>query len=356
MVSRTLEIPCGSEPARDGHDAESAMKQQNQQHQIHHQHHQRQCPPDLQRLALQQRSGPHYLRAKELIQGGHIGRIVSVRMQSYRNIMPGFGSPADCSPPAGFDWGLFLGPAPQRPYNPNRGLYHFRWFWDYSGGQMTNLGQHSLDIVDWILGPLALKSVASFGGRLALADNGETPDTQDAIFEFPGFTAAWSHREAAQGEPSGAAFIFNGTKGSLSLSRSGFVVTPDRQIRPADAVPQFTEGGQPVGGVLRTSERAAAKFWTNSASDQTGDSLDQFRRHVRNFLDCLKSRQQPISDLASGHRVSTLCHLANLSLRLGRSLRWDAVSETIPSDSEAAALLTRSYREPWDTALEAVLS
>jgi len=270
--------------------------------------------------------------------------------------MPGFGRPTDGPPPADLDWDMFLGPAPERPYNANRGLYHFRWFWDYSGGQMTNLGQHSLDIVDWYLGPLALKSVASFGGRFALADNGETPDTQDAIFDFPGFTAAWSHREAAQGEPSGSSFIFCGTKGSLSISRNGFTVTPDRMIRPENAVPQFTPDGQPVGGVARVREAAEAKLWTTAVSDQSGNQLDQFRRHVRNFLDCTKSREQPISDLESGHRVATICHLANLSLRLGRSLQWDAKEETIRGNEEAAKLLDRPYRSPWDAELKSVMS
>jgi predicted dehydrogenase len=308
-------------------------------------------------VGTQQRSGAHYARAKELIQNGHIGKIVSVRMQSYRNILPGFGNPPDGSPPAGFDWNMFLGPAPERPYNSLRGLYHFRWFWDYSGGQMTNLGQHSLDIVDWILGPLALKSVASFGGRFALSGGGETPDTQDAIFDFPGFTAAWSHREAAQGDRdvTGSSFTFHGTKGSLSLSRSGFTVTPDRVIRPENAVPQFTEGGQPVGGVSRVSDSTENKLWTTAMTDTSGNPSEQFRGHVRNFLDCIKSRQQTISDLDSGHRVATLCHLANLSLRLGRSLQWDAKNETIRGDDEACGLLERPYRAPWDRELRSLI-
>ena len=220
---------------------------------------------------------------------------------------------------------------------------------------MTNLGQHSLDIVDWFLGPLAPKSVASFGGRFALDNGGETPDTQDAIFDFPGFTAIWSHREAAQGETTGSGFVFHGTKGSLSISRSGFSVSSDRMIRPEDAVPQFTEGGQPIGGVARSRDRPESKLWTTALTDQTGNSLDQFRRHVRNFLDCIKSRQQPISDLESGHRVSALCHLANASLRLGRSLQWDTKQETIRGDEEAAKLLDRSYRAPWDAALKGLL-
>ena len=305
-------------------------------------------------VGTQQRSGPHYERARELIADGRIGKIVSVRMHSYRNIMPGFGRYADAPPPADFDWDMFLGPAPQRPYNSLRGLYHFRWFWDYSGGQMTNLGQHSLDIADWFLGGKSLHSVASFGGRLALQDGGETPDTQDAIFDFGDFTGAWSHREAALGEPAGTGLVFYGTKGSLSISRSGFAISPDKVIRPENAVPEFTDG-QPVGGVQRVREPEETKHWTQPLEHKTGNSLDQLRRHVRNFLDCVKSRQTPISDLASAHRVSTACHLANISLRLARSVKWDAANETVAGDEGATNMLARPYRAPWDRELKALL-
>ena len=94
---------------------------------------------------------------------------------------------------------MFLGPAPKRPYNPNRSIYHFRWFWDYSGGQATNLGQHSLDLVHWMLGVKAPKSVYSTGGRWFLKDNCEVPDTQDVIMEYPGFTVTCQYREATAG-------------------------------------------------------------------------------------------------------------------------------------------------------------
>ena len=99
---------------------------------------------------------------------------------AYRNIMPGFGAPPDGAAPSDFDYDMWLGPAPKRPFNPHRGIYHFRWFWDYSGGQMTNLGAHSIDIVQWYLGVKGPMRVCSFGGRRALEDNGETPDMQDA--------------------------------------------------------------------------------------------------------------------------------------------------------------------------------
>jgi hypothetical protein len=88
--------------------------------------------------------------------------------------------------------------------------------------------------------------------------------------------------------------------------------------------------------------------------DLTGSSAQQLRGHVRNFLDCVKSRQAPLSDLESAHRVAAACHLANLSLRLGRKLRWDSEREEVPGDSEATRLLTRPYRAPWDRELRAL--
>jgi predicted dehydrogenase len=310
-------------------------------------------------VGTQQRSGKHYQRARQLVQDGAIGRVTSVRMTAFRNIMPGFGSPADSPAPADLDWNAFLGPAPSRPYNANRGIYHFRWFWDSSGGQMTNLGHHSLDIMHWFL-PAHLRSVASSGGRFALQDNGETPDTQDALFELERigdaperFTAVWSHREASAGPPSRHAIEFFGTRGVLGISRKGFSITPDAKVPPANRVPQFA-GAHPVGGPERVAAPAVREYWTEAFVDQTGSESEQFTGHVRNFLDCVKSRETPISDLASAHAVSTMCHLANVSLRTGRKLHWDGESEEIDDDPAASAMLVRPYRAPWDGELRAL--
>jgi predicted dehydrogenase len=304
-------------------------------------------------VGMQQRSGPHYQQARELIRAGHVGRIVSVRMNAMRNVMPGFGNPPDQPPPSELDWNMWLGPAPQRPYNPNRCLYHFRWFWDYSGGQMTNLGAHALDIVDWYLAPEGPQSVTSSGGRFALEDNGETPDTQDSIFDYSGFTALWSHRETATGAIKLPPLEFFGTKGSLAISRSGFTVTPDKKVEPQDQVPQFTDR-QPVGGVERSASTRSEEFWTTKVEDKSGDTYQQLLNHVRNFVDCVKSRAAPIADLESAHRVATACHLANVSLRLGRKIRWDSVNEKILDDAEADQWLMRPYRAPWDKELQSL--
>ncbi len=305
-------------------------------------------------VGTQQRAGKHYQRARDLIRGGHIGKVMSVRVESFRNIIPGFGNPPDSDPPPELDWDLWLGPAPKRRYNPNRALYHFRWFWDYSGGQTTNLASHQLDIADWTLGLDTLKAVSSAGGRFALQDNGETPDTQDAIFEFDGWTATWSLRECSRGETAGHPLRFYGTKGSLAISRSGFAVTPDPAAPPEAAIPQFT-GAHPVGGPKVPAKKEAYKPRTEPVEDHTGDGRAQFRDHARDFLDCVRSRRQPASDLESAHRTAVACHLANLSLRLGRRLRWDWTKETVPGDAEAAAQLERPYRSPWDRELKALL-
>src|SRR5436309_10489118 len=156
-------------------------------------------------VGTQQRSGTHYRDAVELLRGGHIGKVHSARMGFFRNVMPGFGSPPHSDPPPGLDYNLWLGPAPLVPYNKNRSLYHFRWFWDYSGGQMTNLGAHEIDVVQWFLNSKGPTSVSSIGGRWSLRDDGETPDTQDAIFLYdPKESLQVSLREAGVGRREGS--------------------------------------------------------------------------------------------------------------------------------------------------------
>jgi predicted dehydrogenase len=303
-------------------------------------------------VGTQQRSGPHYQKARELIQQGRLGKISSVRIGTFRNIMPGFGNPPDGEPPADLDWDAWLGPAPRRRYNPNRAIYHFRWFWDYSGGQMTNLASHTLDIVHWFLKVAAPTAITSVGGRFSLQDNGETPDTQDTLLEYPGFTVLCSHREASAGQTKGGLEFF-GPLGSLTISRAGFSLVGDRKVPLENAVPQFT-GAHPVGGPKTAPQKDRDETWTRSVEDKSGDPKAQLKAHVRNFLDSVRSRKEPISDLESAHRVATVCHLANISLRLGRRLRWDAAREAIVNDAEANRMLARPYRAPWDRELKAL--
>ena len=305
-------------------------------------------------VGTQNRSGPPFQRARALLNAGKLGKIVSIQNNFFRNVMPGFGAPPDGDPPAELDWEMWLGPAPYHRYNPNRGIYHFRWFWDYSGGQMTNLGQHSLDLVHWILGVQAPKAVYSSGGRWFLKDNCDVPDTQDAVLEYPGFNVVCEYREASAGKDSlgMGALVFYGTYGTMPLSRSGYELFPDRKLNPTNTVANIL-GGHPIGGPQPVPDDTN-QLWTAQEKDTSGEAMKDYGRHARNFLDCVKSRQQPASDLESGHRVATACHLANISLRTGRKIAWDADREDILGAPQASAMLVRPYRKPWDAELKAL--
>jgi predicted dehydrogenase len=306
-------------------------------------------------VGTQQRSGKHYQHARELMQSGYIGKIMSVRFGSSRNISPGFMVPPDSAAPADFDYDMWLGPAPQRPYNKMRGIYHFRWFWDYSGGQMTNLGSHELDIVQWVLQAKGPKVAFSTGGRLVLKDGCETPDTQDTIWEYPSCNASYYIREAAAGPPGqGGGLQFFGDKGALTINRGGFTIASDTKTDPLVTVPGVRAGTHPIGGPS-VAPNTPSEPWIKDLKE-SGSSDAQFADHARNFVDCIKSRQRPISDVEEGFQVSTAYHLANLSLRLGRKLQWDTETETIVGDKEAAARLERPYRKPWDGVLRGLLA
>jgi len=305
-------------------------------------------------VGVQNRSAPNFQLAREFVQKGKLGQIVAVQDTYCRNLMPGFGNPPDQDPPKELDWDLWLGPAPARAYNPNRGIYHFRWIWDYAGGQVTNLGQHSLDIVQWFTGVSAAKSVYSTGGRFYLKDNMETPDTQDVLIDYPGFTGICQYREATQGrEGLGmGGVVFYGTRGMMSVGRSGYEVFPDRKADPFNTMANIL-GGHPVGGPQPVPE-PKDQFWTEKEKDSSGDGARDYILHTRNFLDCIRSRQQPVADLESAHAVATTCHLANISLRIGRKICWDAKKEQIIDDLEAARMLEREYRSPWDRELRSL--
>ncbi len=310
-------------------------------------------------VGTQQRSGPHYRRAKELLLSGEIGEIVSVQCDFVRNVMPGIGSPADGEPPVGMNWDMFLGPSPARRFNINRGIYHFRWFWDTAGGQMTNLGHHSLDIAHWVFGLQAPQAVSSSGGRWFLKDNGETPDTQNAILEYEKFPAVVQIREAGGSALAKGSLVFIGTHGTMTLGRSGFEILPDKKIHPrnifAGMIGANADGGHPIGGPQPIDE-AKGQRWCEPQTDQSGNASQQYTLHAQNFIDCIKTREMPNSDLESSHWVSTTCHLANISLRTGRKIVWDASAKCIAADAEANAFLERAYREPWATELKHLLS
>jgi predicted dehydrogenase len=295
-------------------------------------------------VGTQGRSGPHMKNVIPAVRDGELGKIVSVRIGSFRNIMPGFGRPPASSPPAGLDYDMWLGPAPNKPYTLHRSLYHFRWFWDYSGGQMTNLGAHDLDFVHYLLRVKGPTAVYSSGGRFALDDDGETPDTQDAIFDYPGFTVTVSIREASAGRQRGGTEFF-GTRGSMVVGRGGYEIFPDMRVAPEKQIPPWSNPpGHPQPDDITPEPRTRARKEGEPGGEPMG-------AHAQHFLECIKSRQRPVADVEDGHQVTTACHLANLSLKLGRKLRWDPEKEEIIGDKEASLHLVRPYRKPWDDVL-----
>ncbi len=294
----------------------------------------------------QQRSGEQYKQAVELIRGGHIGEVRNIRVASFRNISPGFYNPVGTQKLSEQDWQMWQGPAPARAWDEHRCIYHFRWFWDYSGGQTTNLLSHNLDIAQWVMQAVP-KAVASFGGRYSLKGFGETPDTMESVFEYPGFLLNWSNSEITASRRGGS-LEFLGTRGMLRVERSAIEVIPDPQIPADDQIPRFT---QP-----RVANNNPPPRTTALKQDGYEQVRDQFVPHVRNFLDCLKSRQQPVSDVEGGHKTATACHLANIAMKLGRTLRWDDAKEEIIGDREANRLLVKEYRAPWDRELKAALA
>jgi len=156
---------------------------------------------------------------------------------------------------------------------------------------------------------------------------------QEVIYQFPGFVLTWSVREV-NGMSSGG-FDFHGTKGNLSLSRGGFKVTAEKWATTDDA--------EETGKKKKVDKDDKKKM----TEEMTDPGSEQPVAHVRNFLDCVKSRKRPNADVEEGHLSAILCHLGNIATRLGRSLKWDAEKEEIVGDGDANRWLSKEYRKPW---------
>ena len=285
-------------------------------------------------VGTQQRSGPHYQRARELIESGHIGQVARSGCglpQHHARLR----HPARRRPPPELDWDLMLGPAPQRPYNPNRALYHFRWFWDYSGGQMTNLGQHALDIVHWCLGLEGPIAVTSAGGGSASGTTARRPTPRTRSSNILASPPAGRTARPPRARPRRPARVLRpaGKPGDLAEGLRRHARPPPA---PENAVPRFA-GAHPVGGPARAASSSSdASSGPRPSATIRGTSTTSSAATCATSSTASSRGETPISDLESSHRVVTACHLANLSLRLGRKLRWDPARETILDDPEAA--------------------
>ena len=302
-------------------------------------------------VGLQQRSGTHFQRAVKIIQEGQLGKIVYAQCWNHEYSKPeGMGNPPDSDPPPGLDWDFWLGPAPKVPFNKNRFGGTFRWFFDYGGGKLADWGTHLIDIVHWAMKVEAPLSATSSGGKLYLTDNRQTPDTQEVIYEYPGFLLHYSilnhntygHNGNWGAKPFGSyGILFHGTLGTLFIDRAGYEVVSQPEMN-----------SEPVGTLLRDIDdlTGTSLYYTTKLTPSRGTTSVQHLPHVQNFLACMKTRQRPNADIEVGHWTTTACHLGNISLRVGQKIHWDAKTEQITNDAKANDMVTKQYRAPWSLA------
>ncbi|HLN00279.1 MAG TPA: Gfo/Idh/MocA family oxidoreductase [Bryobacteraceae bacterium] len=281
----------------------------------------------------QHRSSPHFREVQEIVQSGALGKVNWVRVWNYANWFPqGIGREPDSEPPAGLDWDFYLGPAPLVPFNRKRFLVTYRWFWDYSGGYITDFGTHRLDTVQQVMGVTAPQTIAASGGRFSLRDAGEIPDVLQVTYEYPGFVMSYEscllnghgvggrtpgmkyyNAKGAEDRPNGMAFY--GTNAALYADRIGYEIYPEPKS---------------------TLERKQM------------NTTDATKLHAANFIDCVRSRKPPNAEVEIGHRSTTVAHLGNIAFKTGKKLHWNTDTEDFTDDREASKLLSRQPRKPWD--------
>jgi predicted dehydrogenase len=281
-------------------------------------------------MGTQIHAGENYHRVVEIVRSGALGTIhlcrVWIAMTRERDSK--LGHPADSDPPAGLDWDFWLGPAPKRPFNKNRFLFNFRWFWDYAGGVLSDMGCHIMDLVHWSMQATAPLSATSAGHRYATDDNCEVPDTQDVLYEYPNstgkpaFNVVWSHLAAnSRGfEGRGLGIAFFGTNGTLIADYNKYEIHAEK-----GRMDGFKE---PV------------------------PTLPRSPGHHREFLNAIKSREHCSCDWEYGHRLTSAVLLGNVALKSEKKIRWDATRELCVDsagrpDADANRFLGREYRAPW---------
>ncbi len=270
-----------------------------------------------------QRSDPHWRDAVEYVNSGKLGKIRTVRTWSYQGWMEPVPVKPDGEVPAGVDYDFWLGPAPKRPFNPNRFHFNFRWFWDYAGGLMTDWGVHIIDYGLYGMNAKAPKSVMAMGGKMAYPDDAsETPDTLQALYEFDDFTMLWDHGTGIDGgyfgRTHGVAFV--GNNGTLVVDRIGWEVIPERKNKQ-DLI-----------------ERVELQ-------KGNGKGLEL---HMANFLEGVRSGNRNLNcSIEIAANTARVAHLGNIALQTGRRLYWDHENSRFVNDEEANQYLVPSYRSPW---------
>lgn len=291
---------------------------------------------------IQRMSSPMCREAAEVVRSGALGKITVVRAFHVQNEWPkGIGTPPDGGEPEGFNWDAWTGPAPLKKYNKNKSFYRFRWFYDFSGGQLTNFGVHYLAQIHASLGVDAPKAVVALGGKFANYDNREVPDTMEVLWHYPNDTlVTFSQFNSTGAAPSGkpCEIEFRGTKGTMYFRTSGYEIVPEI------VTPNEFAARTPLDRSIEKGWRTGAKAQID-AKVVAGSVKDA--DHARNFLDCVKSRKTPTCDVEYGHRCTTAALIANIAHRSKAYLEWDAKAERFSNSEAANAALTYEYRKPY---------
>ena len=282
----------------------------------------------------QRRSTPHLAEARnDIVRAGRLGKVGHVEIYSHypREYDP---NPKDVPPPSTLDWEMWTGPAPMRPYNTLVHPVGWRAFMAYGNGLLGDMCIHMLDMVRWMLGLGMPRRVSSSGMRLDPGTKADITDAQTATFDFGDLQVVWTHRTfGPRPDPQYAwGATLYGEKATLRASVFGYDWLPN--------------DGRP--GTSRDVAYELDRF----PEDRTEEGLEThaapaLRAHLANFLDCVRTRQRPVADIEEGATSTIACLLANISMRVGRTLEWDAALGRVKGDDEANALLRRPYRAPW---------
>lgn len=280
-------------------------------------------------VGLHRRSSEIYRQLAKDVPAGKIGKVTAARAYRVSNMYPnGIGRCPDTDPPKGLDWDMWLGPRPMRPYKDNITPYMFRWWRAYSS-QMGNWGVHYCDAIRWVLGEQAPISISAHGGRFAVDDDRTIPDTMEVIFELPSGVLLNFGQYEASGGPAlvGGEIEFRGTLGNLypGPNGSGYEIIPSK-------------GGQ--------FQQREPRIKTEISKAPTSNR-NLTESHIRDFLDCIKTRRRCRCDMETGHRSTTFAHLGNIALATKSRIEWDAKNERIVDNKEASKLLHYEYRRPW---------
>jgi predicted dehydrogenase len=286
-------------------------------------------------VGLNRRGSSVYQKLAGEVREGKIGKITSARAFRISNMFPdGIGRLQPEDPPSGFNWDMWLGPRPYRPYQYNISPYYFRWWKDYST-QMGNWGVHYMDVIRWLVGETAPVAITAHGGKYVLDDDRDIPDTMEVFFEFKsGIIVQFSIHEASGGAgiPRGEIEL-KGTKGNLIASENRYRILPSLpgQFQTWEKLVEEEEyelTGETLYGDYQTRENSTGNL-------------------IRNFLDSIKTREKPMCSLEDGHRSTSFAHLANISLEIGMRIEWDPENERITNSDKANELLHYEYRKPW---------